>query len=179
MNIRPFIHSILAAALLLPAAPASAAPPDNDDFGDAVTINPGSLPTTTATIDVTDATEAGSDPLFPVQCSNPPSQKHRTVWYRLTPASSGWLLVSTFGSGYDTVLGVWTGSEGSLNLVGCNDDSGGVQSAVGVPVTQGTPYYIEVASFAEVLDPVTENGDLNINVGALPYVVYVPLVLGD
>ena len=38
------------------------------------------------------------------------------------------LTIDTFGSDYDTVLAVWTGSRGSLTNVACNDDSSGLQS---------------------------------------------------
>ena len=50
---------------------------------------------------------------------------------------------------YDTVLGVWTGSRGSLSNVECNDDIGGgvYQSQVQFVPAPGTTYYIEVADW--------------------------------
>ena len=45
---------------------------------------------------------------------------------------------------------MWTGARGSLVNSACNDDddiSGTFQSRVDVPVTAGTPYYIEIAGY--------------------------------
>jgi hypothetical protein len=52
--------------------------------------------------------------------------------------------VSTIGSDYDTTLGVYAGSPGSLSLIGCNDDHYGLQSAVRFNATADTTYYIMV-----------------------------------
>ena len=90
------------------------------------------------------ATTAGDDPTF--TCVS--GQRYRTLWYRYTPSSSEWVTVDTFGSDYDTVLAVWTGSRGSLSSMGCNDDAAGTfQSRLSVYMVAGTTYHIEVASF--------------------------------
>src|SRR5688500_13988360 len=47
-----------------------------------------------------------------------------SVWYTYTVASSGALRVMTAGSEYDTVVGIYTGLEGSLGPVACDDDGG-------------------------------------------------------
>ncbi|HZN18063.1 MAG TPA: PKD domain-containing protein, partial [Micromonosporaceae bacterium] len=50
---------------------------------------------------------------------------------------------NTFGSSYDTVLSAWTGSQGSLNPLACNDDANGTaQSQIAFPVTANTTYYL-------------------------------------
>lgn len=55
--------------------------------------------------------------------------------------------VNTFGSGYDTSLGVYTGKRGSLSQVGCSGDSNNtLQSRVRFSATAGTTYYVMVAS---------------------------------
>jgi len=64
------------------------------------------------------------------------------VWYQFTPASSGLLLVDTFGSDFDTGLAAYTGGCGSFTEIACNDDSDGVTSALSFPVTAGTTYYL-------------------------------------
>ncbi|MEY2427378.1 MAG: hypothetical protein QOJ40_263 [Verrucomicrobiota bacterium] len=64
------------------------------------------------------------------------------VWYRYTPAAPGQLELDTFGSDFDTGLGLYTGSCGALTQVACNDDSGGSQSQIVLPVSAGTTYYI-------------------------------------
>jgi Zn-dependent metalloprotease len=119
------------------------APVPNDDFDDAVEIS--SLPYSNVQ-DTSGATSEVDDPSL--SCAT--SQKYNTVWYKYTPVASGILTVDTFSSDYDTVLGVWTGSRGSLKPVvgGCNDDSGGPQSKVKLGVAAGTTFYIEVAGHA-------------------------------
>jgi len=55
------------------------------------------------------------------------------------------LEADTFGSNYDTVLSAWTGTQGALNLVACNDDFGGAQSKITFAATAGTTYYFLAA----------------------------------
>jgi hypothetical protein len=118
------------------------APSTNDDFLGATVIsslpynNPGTQNTVSATSDTT-------DPDFP--CAGG-GKKSNTVWFRFTPASATTFYVDTGGSDYNTVLAVWTGSEGALTNKGCNDDYNGMQSQLIVNGLAGTTYYIEVAS---------------------------------
>ena len=117
-------------------------PPANDDFSAPKVIS--QIPYTD-TLLTTGATAASDDPPF-TACNRQPGLA--TVWYRYVPASSGGVQIDTFGSDYDTLLGVWTGSRGSLTLIGCNDDSESTyQSKVRVSLTAGTTYYIEVAEY--------------------------------
>jgi PKD repeat protein len=55
------------------------------------------------------------------------------------------LTANTFGSNYDTVLSAWSGTQGSLNLVACNDDFNGLQSKINFAAAGGTTYYFMVA----------------------------------
>lgn len=107
----------------------------HDDFDNAIAI--GSLPFTHAT-STSGATAAGDDP---TTCTN-----NGSVWYRFTSASNFLIEANTFGSGYDTVLSVYTGSRGALTQVpgACNDDFGGLQSRVVFEVTAGTTYHFLV-----------------------------------
>ncbi len=124
-------------------------PPPNDDIDNSTPITP--LPYTTAQ-DTTYATIAGDDPIFPCGSSDTGSE---TVWYAITPAVSGVFHADTFGSGYDTMLALWTGTRGGLTNVACNDDAGGtVQSEVNVGVQAGVHYYLEVAGYAAAFAPV-------------------------
>jgi PKD repeat protein len=113
----------------LPAA-AQAATASNDSFASATVIN--SLPFTTAE----DTSQATWDPSDPTGCSN-----NGSVWFSFTPSSDMHLTADTFGSDYDTVLSAWTGTQGSLNLVACNDDFNGLQSKISLTATAGTTYY--------------------------------------
>lgn len=121
------------------SGPAIATVP-NDPFGSPNVIS--HMPYT-QTQEVVWATNATDDPAF--ACAyTPPTQ---TVWYRYTPAANGILTLDTYGSNYNTVLGVWTGYPGNLTLLGCSDDApGSIQSAVQVQATAGTVYMIGVGT---------------------------------
>jgi hypothetical protein len=56
-------------------------------------------------------------------------------------------VADTFGSNYDTVLSVWTGSPGTFAPVACNDDTGSLQSQVSFAATSGTTYFFMVTAF--------------------------------
>ncbi len=113
----------------------------NDDFNSPVVM--ASAPYTN-TQDVAGATTAADDPSF---ACGPMDQRYRTVWYRYTAPSGQTLTIDTLGTDYDTVLGVWTGSRGSLTSVACSDDAVGLQSRVEFVAAAGTTYHIEIASY--------------------------------
>ncbi|MDR3456038.1 MAG: immunoglobulin domain-containing protein [Verrucomicrobiae bacterium] len=69
------------------------------------------------------------------------------VWYQFTPPVSGLLLADTLGSDFDTGLAVYTGSCGSFTEVACNDDYDGVTSALSLPTTAGTTYYLLIGGY--------------------------------
>ena len=143
-----------------------APPPPNDNFANAINI------TTLSFNDVQDssgATTEAADPTPPSSCvqqftpaqgntGGQPNGRYNTIWYKFTPAFSANLDVYTGSfanltrnnSNYDTVLSIWTGTQGSLTGVACNDDTapGIILSQLqGVPLTAGTTYYIMVSSF--------------------------------
>src|SRR5262245_39624001 len=124
---------------IFPAQTARAA--GNDSLGSAFAITPP------LANDLTDTTGFSSEAGEFGTCGNFAPNNH-SAWYRYTPPSNGWLTVNTFGSGYDTVLEIFTGpaspSFATLTSVGCNDDAaGGVrESEVTLPVTGGSNYFI-------------------------------------
>ncbi|MEN3342249.1 MAG: hypothetical protein V7644_1653 [Actinomycetota bacterium] len=69
-----------------------------------------------------------------------------SVWYVWTPAQSGTATIDTVGSGFDTLLGVYTGtSVAALTLVASDDDSGGnLASKLTFTAAAGTTYRIAV-----------------------------------
>jgi PKD repeat protein len=94
------------------------------------------------------------------------------------------LEADTFGSGYDTVLSAWTGSQGSLSLVACNDDFSGAQSKITFSAAAGTTYYFMVAfccgsglngggslrfSLSQLLPPPNDDFANATSVGTLPF----------
>jgi hypothetical protein len=120
-----------------------AAAPANDNFNNATHIGSrlytDSIDTRGATIDYI------NDPF--VSTVNCYGYNKASVWYRYTPTSNQTIQFNTFGSDYDTVLSVWTGTLGNLTLTGCNDDSGGLQSGLTLNLSAGITYYVEVNDF--------------------------------
>ena len=72
-----------------------------------------------------------------------------SVWWAWTAPFSGSVTFSTAGTGFDTVMGVYTGSSlSSLTTVAENDDSGGNRtSACTFAAKEGTVYRIAVSGY--------------------------------
>ncbi len=123
-------------------------PPSNDDCANAAAINEVvNMPFTT-----NGATASGQFPgcgtnIDPVD-----------IWYAYTATISGDATIDLCGSGFDTRLAVWNVCGGSL--ITCNDDSCNYQSIVGLPVTVGTTYFIQIGGYNDD----TGDGDLTIYV---------------
>ncbi|HET6398846.1 MAG TPA: S8 family serine peptidase, partial [Candidatus Thermoplasmatota archaeon] len=147
--------------------------PANDNFAHAHVITTTPYERRQSTSGAT--TEAGE----PAPCGNMAA----TVWYRWTPTGSGTATADTFGSDFDTVLAVYTGSWGSLVNVACNDDTnGGYQSQVSFQATAGTPYYFQLGGYsgatgsltfrlqcASCGGPANDNFDRATTVDGIPY----------
>jgi hypothetical protein len=131
--------SMMIGALVLSVLPsvAQTAAPSNDDFGSATVVQ--ALPFGTNE-DTSGATVAADDPF----CAG----RSATVWFSFTPSQDMVIQANTSGSNYDTTLSVWTGTRGALNLVACNDDSGGtLQSRVSFSANAGVTYFFMVSAF--------------------------------
>jgi hypothetical protein len=112
--------------------------PANDSFANATVLgNSGSV--------------AGQNRCSIVETGEPvPGGGNHTIWYRWTPAASGCAFVSTRGTGFDTVLSVYTGAAvNGLTLVGSNDDAPGkgFQSRIEFFAQAGVPYSIQVDGY--------------------------------
>ena len=110
---------------------------------------PGALPLADATpftMSTTNAT-SGGDPVPPCQ-----SNFGKGVWFAYTAPASGTVQVSTCGSGFDTLLAVYSGVCGQLVPVACNDDDGpactGNNASVQFAATQGVTCYILAGGYA-------------------------------
>jgi hypothetical protein len=113
----------------------------NDDCEDAAPIGEvQDLP-----FDTTEATFDGEG-----QCMFSPN-----IWYRFTAPVDGTVYVATCGSQYDTKLAVYDG--GSCDppppMIGCNDDSCGLQSEIRFPAIAGQEYLIEVGGYSNLTGP--------------------------
>lgn len=106
----------------------------------------GAIPILTSTYTATQSTLAATsvgDPI--IYCS---SSGANGVWYQYTPLTNGMLTVDTYGSSFDTVLAVYSGSCAALQPEACNDDTTmGLQSAISLYVSPGVTYYILAAGF--------------------------------
>jgi len=116
--------------------------PFNDTFAAAALI--AALPYKNV-VDTTEATTTSEDPLVPCGASYP----SHSVWYHFTPYVNGPITFNTFGSSYDTVLSVYTGSPGNFSPVACNDDSYTSQSSLTVQGTAGVRLSILVTAYWE------------------------------
>lgn len=68
-----------------------------------------------------------------------------SVWWIWTAPTSGQVSFNTLGSGFDTLLGIYTGNTvNALTGVASNDDSGGTQSQLSLVAQAGTAYHIAV-----------------------------------
>jgi hypothetical protein len=136
LMLRLVVAATMGLALVSLTAPTALAQPPNDDFANATVIT--DLPFSTTE----DTTQATADPTDPIECVN-----NGSVWFALTPTSNLWIEADTFGSDYNTVLSAWTGTQGALSLVACNDDApfDGPQSKITFQATGGTTYYFMVA----------------------------------
>ena len=70
-----------------------------------------------------------------------------SLWYRYTATATEELQADTLGSNYDTVLVVWDGAPPAGTEVGCNDDSGPLQSVQRFNAVAGHTYYSQIAFY--------------------------------
>ncbi len=117
----------------------------NDSFETPVRITKAPF-TQTVAISSRSTTEQTVDPSFDLGA--PPQKLKQTLWYRFVPSVTGTYLLSTFGSSYDTVLGVFSGGRGSFSQLGVNDDftSGSLQSALTVSLQARVEYWIVIGT---------------------------------
>lgn len=151
-NVNPPAGSYLAthwntARSLYLAAPAT---PPNDRFATAQPLTTGLLApgsTTMFGLDVRVGSNVGAtaQPGEPATAGVPAT---RSVWYQVTTPDAGRVLtLDTHGSTFDTVVGVYRGTFGALNLDAANDNAhpGFKYSRVVVrPTVAGATYFIKV-----------------------------------
>ena len=150
----------------VPTATPTTTPLTNDDFNNAMPVSLTSN-AWSATQNVSNATSAADDPNF--SCTN--TAGYKSVWFKYVAPTTGLLTVDTIGSSYDTVLGIWQGTRGSLTSVACNDDGGGnyTSKVSSINVTQNQIYYIEVAGYYTFT-----SGSLMINLTHVPTITLTP-----
>ena len=120
---------------------------DNDECEGAILLECN----TTVLADNSMATTAPSDPGLSCHFSGPGTQGTNSIWYKFVAVGTE-ARVTTNGSiapADDSLLGVYSGSCGSLTEIGCSEDEGdGLLSDVTVGgLTPGETYYIALTSF--------------------------------
>lgn len=116
--------------------------PGNNDFANAVSVS--TMPNSTTGLTVLATKQAGEPSVGTGGAAGGAS-----IWYKWRPDINGPAAVSTFGSLFDTLLGVYTGSDvASLTPVGVNDDAFNTrQSRVAFTAVAGTQYFIAVDGY--------------------------------
>ena len=132
-----------------------------------IDIGPANDSFTNAT--VASGTQFGSNPGATIEAGEPFNGVYdsESVWWKWTPLGSGSVTVDTHGSAFDTVLGIFTGTNVSgLTQVAFNDDDPGAgdgTSLVTFSAGAGTNYYICVDGFDN-----TAFGNYVLNISSLP-----------
>ncbi|MFA5293189.1 MAG: M12 family metallo-peptidase [Phycisphaerae bacterium] len=111
------------------------APPYNDMFANAITMSGTSWQATGRNIC---ATKESGEP------SHAGNAGGASVWWYWTAPFNGQMTIDTFGSSFDTLLAVYTGTSFPLTEIASNDDSGSPQSQVTFTAISGTTYRIAV-----------------------------------
>ncbi|MDJ0515403.1 MAG: S8 family serine peptidase [Trichodesmium sp. MO_231.B1] len=93
--------------------------------------------------------EATSEDGEPLHAGGVDPNEGSSVWWNWTAPTSGLVTITTNGSDFDTILGIYTGdSVSDLTEVASNDDSGeGLQSLVTFDAVEGTNYKIAVDGY--------------------------------
>ncbi len=131
----------------------------NDNFANSIRLI-GPAVSTTGT-NVASTGEAGEPNHGGVNFS---SSQVNSVWYSWTAPADGVVTINTFGSNYDTSLGVYTGSAvNSLTTIAGNDDFAGLQSQVSFTAVAGQTYQIAVDGFSTSQGNIALNLNLPLN----------------
>ena len=140
--------------------------PANDNFSSPVTISGSSGSKTGSN---TEATLETSEVMPSARSSSTGS-----VWYKWTAPSTGTATFDTVGSGFDTVVGIYTGtSVSALTEIASNDDieSGNTKSRVTFSASSGTTYRIAVYGYSGANGSYTLNWSLAAQTITVSFVV--------
>jgi len=143
------------ATVVVTAAPALAAPPSNDTYAGRTVV--GAVPFTQS-VDTTEATTDADDAEINALCGAPVTDA--SVWYQITAAADGGLVVDVSASNFSAGAIVATGSPGNWMVVAC------APGAVGWSAVAGETYTILV--FDDQSDGGGNGGMLNITIGVAP-----------
>ncbi len=127
---------------------------DNDNFADRFSLSGSSVPTGGSNVTAT------KEPGEPDHAANVGG---KSVWWSWTAPASGTVTISTCGSDFDTILGVYTGTVvNALESVASDDDFCGFASGsqVQFTATANTTYQIAVDGYKYLEDPDASAGNV-------------------
>ncbi len=137
--------------------------PSNDDFNNRILLHG-------ETVDLNISTRGASD-----ESTEPIIHEGggHSLWWEWTAPFFGQVIISTEGSDFDTLLGVYSGdSLGSLKKIEVNDDADFeadiTTSRVEFTAIKGTSYKIVAAGFRDPQSNLSEEGDLILALGQAP-----------
>lgn len=132
------------------------ATPANNSFSSRIVLSGTNFSTSGANVN---ATAQSGEP------AHTGSAAAKSVWWSWTAPTGGRVTFRTTGSGFDTVLAVYTGSlVGSLSPVAANDDEpGALTSSVSFIAMAGATYQIAVDGYAEAAGTIVLSGTLVVN----------------
>lgn len=142
------VFAIVSVACFALAGAALAQAPANDNVANAqmLTGQAGRIVGSNA-----NATLEGGEPVHPLNVGG------KSIWYQWTAAVAGSARFDTVGTGFDTIMAVYTNSPGGLRLIGgvdnpnsgfINDSGGYLESRINLAtVTVGRTYYFSVDGY--------------------------------
>lgn len=130
-------------------------PPPNDNFANRIGLSGANIVISGSNVN---ATKEAGEPSLAF------SSGGKSVWWSWTAPGDGRVSISTVGSSFDTIIGIYSGSFlNSLTLLAGDDDSGGsLTSLVSFNATNGTTYQIAVDGFGGIA------GNLKLNIKLRP-----------
>ncbi|WP_235355233.1 FG-GAP-like repeat-containing protein [Aliterella atlantica] len=138
---------------LLAATGTTITRPANDNFANSRAIGGAAIAVTATN---TNATKEANEP------NHAGYSGGGSVWWSWTATRSGSVTITTAGSNFDTLLGVYTGSSvGGLTQIAANDDTIGLTSAVTFNAVVGTTYRIAVDGYGNASGNITLNLNSN------------------
>jgi len=167
MRIAPSLLAALSVAALAVPAPASAAPPLNDNYLASLPVDSVEFSATTDTTEATTQTDTfnpsrdgaplGGGTTENTVCKGTPFGK--TIWYDLAPQADGAVDISASAVGFTPVVALYEWSESNsqiTRLVDCTAASGG---RLQLEIKRSRKYTIQVGGVAGAGGAVTLNAD--------------------
>ncbi|NES82963.1 MAG: hypothetical protein F6K10_17025, partial [Moorea sp. SIO2B7] len=140
-------------------------PPGNDNFVDSLKISGNSISVNATNVDATGEAGEPDHASFQFGGNSGNPDNFNSVWWNWTASANGVVTIDTIGSGYDTTLGVYTGSAvNGLTEIASNDDGIGIfpQSQVIFNAVAGQTYQIAVDGWSSAQGEIALNLDFEV-----------------